>query len=280
MHAATLLGSRRAVAAAMRVPLCSAVQRALPMCNLPRQHGAVAPTQAITCSSSSSGISSSSSSSASSSSRQQRQQRPLSRRLQAAAVEVSAARPAPPRDTVITSDPANNVSDYIYGKMGANLHLQPDHPLCIIKNAIYAYFDASAPGTYRTFDDLPPVVSATANFDEVLVPADHVSRSPNDTYYVDGTTVLRCHTSAHQAEMLRSKHAAFLVTGEGQDLMAGWCVQQQQQSLWSCRASACSKAASSAGLCWVAPSRWRSLQAALRYTIVCSSSCSWLAVRA
>lgn len=211
----------------MRVPLCSAVQRALPLCNLPRQHGAVASTQAITCSSSSSGISSSSSS-ASSSSRQQRQQRPLSRRLQAAAVEVSAARPAPPRDTVITSDPANNVSDYIYGKMGANLHLQPDHPLCIIKNAIYAYFDASAPGTYRTFDDLQPVVSATANFDEVLVPADHVSRSPNDTYYVDGTTVLRCHTSAHQAEMLRSKHAAFLVTGEVRE---GVVRQGQQQQL-------------------------------------------------
>jgi len=52
------------------------------------------------------------------------------------------------------------------------------------------------------------------NFDEVLVPADHVSRSPNDTYYVDGSTVLRCHTSAHQAEMLRAGQTAFLVTGD------------------------------------------------------------------
>ena len=33
----------------------------------------------------------------------------------------------------------------------------------------------------------------------MLVPADHVSRSPNDTFYVDADTVLRCHTSAHQA---------------------------------------------------------------------------------
>jgi hypothetical protein len=49
---------------------------------------------------------------------------------------------------------------------------------------------------------------------QVLVPADHVSRSPNDTYYVTDSTVLRCHTSAHQAEMLRQKHPAFLVTGE------------------------------------------------------------------
>jgi phenylalanyl-tRNA synthetase alpha chain len=51
------------------------------------------------------------------------------------------------------------------------------------------------------------------NFDEVLVPADHVSRSPNDTYYIDRETVLRCHTSAHQAETLRKGHTSFLITG-------------------------------------------------------------------
>jgi phenylalanyl-tRNA synthetase alpha chain len=48
----------------------------------------------------------------------------------------------------------------------------------------------------------------------MLVPADHVSRNPNDTYYVNPSTVLRCHTSAHQAEMLRRGEAAFLVTGD------------------------------------------------------------------
>ena len=54
---------------------------------------------------------------------------------------------------------------------------------------------------------------AAQNFDEVLVPPDHVSRNPNDTYYVDPNTVLRCHTSAHQAELLRQGEKAFLVTG-------------------------------------------------------------------
>ena len=54
---------------------------------------------------------------------------------------------------------------------------------------------------------------ALQNFDEVLVPADHVSRNPNDTYYIDSETVLRCHTSAHQAETLRKGERAFLVTG-------------------------------------------------------------------
>ncbi|RVW64558.1 Phenylalanine--tRNA ligase, chloroplastic/mitochondrial [Vitis vinifera] len=52
------------------------------------------------------------------------------------------------------------------------------------------------------------------NFDDVLVPPDHVSRSYNDTYYIDSQTVLRCHTSAHQAELLRRGHTHFLVTGD------------------------------------------------------------------
>jgi phenylalanyl-tRNA synthetase alpha chain len=136
--------------------------------------------------------------------------------------------PRPPRDQVLTNDPANNVTEYIYDKMGANLHMRPDHPLGIIKAAIYSYFDdggaaqASAtagggakPAPYAKHDSRHPVVSAAANFDEVLVPADHVSRSPNDTYYVSADTVLRCHTSAHQAEILREgASAAFLVTGD------------------------------------------------------------------
>lgn len=37
------------------------------------------------------------------------------------------------------------------------------------------------------------------NFDDVLVPVDHVSRSPNDTYYIDKQTVRpvgQTHTTA------------------------------------------------------------------------------------
>ena len=115
---------------------------------------------------------------------------------------------------VITNDPANNVTDNIFEKIGVNLHQQPSHPIGIIMDAIYSYFNDQYPGQFTTYNDLPPIVAATANFDEVLVPADHVSRSPNDTYYVDAETVLRCHTSAHQAQMLRSGQTAFLVTGD------------------------------------------------------------------
>ncbi|XP_057448801.1 phenylalanine--tRNA ligase, chloroplastic/mitochondrial-like [Lotus japonicus] len=58
------------------------------------------------------------------------------------------------------------------------------------------------------------IIFMLQNFDDVLVPEDHVSRSYNDTYYVDPQTVLRCHTSAHHAELLKNGNTHFLVTGD------------------------------------------------------------------
>ncbi|KFM28436.1 Phenylalanine-tRNA ligase, chloroplastic/mitochondrial [Auxenochlorella protothecoides] len=90
---------------------------------------------------------------------------------------------------------------------------RPSHPLGIIKTSIYEYLQKADPAL-KTFDDLYPVVTVKANFDDVLVPADHVSRNPNDTYYVSDATVLRCHTSAHQLELLKRGEPAFLITGD------------------------------------------------------------------
>ena len=119
------------------------------------------------------------------------------------------------REDVITSDPHNNVTDHIFEKIGYNLHKRPDHPLGIIKAVIGDYFDEKfGKGEFATFDDMYPIVTAHANFDSVLVPPDHVSRSANDTYYVNKDNVLRCHTSAHQAEMLKDGARKFLVTGD------------------------------------------------------------------
>ncbi|XP_068656771.1 phenylalanine--tRNA ligase, chloroplastic/mitochondrial [Aristolochia californica] len=117
-------------------------------------------------------------------------------------------------DVVRESDPTNNVPDGIFSKLGLQLHRRDNHPIGILKNAIYNYFDTNYSTKFVKFDDLCPLVSVKANFDDVLVPADHVSRSFNDTYYVDANTVLRCHTSAHQAELLRKGHTHFLVTGD------------------------------------------------------------------
>ncbi|GBG61220.1 hypothetical protein CBR_g19753 [Chara braunii] len=117
-------------------------------------------------------------------------------------------------ELVREGDPTNNVSDAIFTRLGMQLHNRPNHPLSILKNVIYSYFDERCPKMFNKFDNLSPIVSTKMNFDEVLVPADHVSRSYNDTYYIDQETVLRCHTSAHQAEMLRGGNTHFLVTGD------------------------------------------------------------------
>jgi hypothetical protein len=63
---------------------------------------------------------------------------------------------------VLKSHPFNNVTENIFAKIGANLHRRPDHPICIIKEAIYAFFDERHPGVFTKFDDLHPVVSAYA----------------------------------------------------------------------------------------------------------------------
>ena len=57
-------------------------------------------------------------------------------------------------------------------------------------------------------------MSASRNFDDLLVPKDHVSRSKSDTFYIDNETVLRTHTSAHQTELIQEGHDRFLCTGD------------------------------------------------------------------
>ncbi|KAJ9170002.1 hypothetical protein P3X46_018139 [Hevea brasiliensis] len=134
------------------------------------------------------------------------------RRLVVSILELGGVKIA--KDDVVRDDPTNNVPDTIFSKLGMQLHRRNQHPIGILKNAIYEYFDTNFSTKFDKFDELCPLVSVKQNFDDVLVPADHVSRSYNDTYYVDSQTVLRCHTSAHQAELLREGHTHFLVTGD------------------------------------------------------------------
>ncbi|KAJ7524301.1 hypothetical protein O6H91_18G085800 [Diphasiastrum complanatum] len=140
---------------------------------------------------------------------------PSKRLLSTAASAVEVGGVTISRDEVVKEeDPTNNVPDTIFSKIGMQLHKRPDHPLGILKNVIYNHFDERYPGLFHKFDDLSPIVSIKENFDDVLVPSDHVSRSYNDTYYINSETVLRCHTSAHQGQMLRDGYTHFLVSGD------------------------------------------------------------------
>ena len=95
--------------------------------------------------------------------------------------------------------------------IGRNLYQQKQHPLCLIKDFIYSYPKFAH---FTKFDDLEPVVDVYNNFDALLIPADHPSRSKSDTYYVDDTHVMRTQTSAHQNQLLKAGHKQFLVTGD------------------------------------------------------------------
>ena len=139
------------------------------------------------------------------------------RRCYAIAAEESLAVQVAGRDFV--RDSMTNVTPTVLSRVGRNLHQIPQHPLNIIKQRIVAHFQRSyaAPtGTpiFAHFDDLSPVVTTEQNFDSLLVPTDHASRSRSDNYYVNSSHVLRAHTSAHQRDLVRMGFNRFLVTGD------------------------------------------------------------------
>jgi phenylalanyl-tRNA synthetase alpha chain len=111
----------------------------------------------------------------------------------------------------------NNIPNSISEKIGKNLHLKTNHPIKIIKDKIYFYFNKISENDknhFIEFDKLPSKVEIENNFDLLLIAKDHPSRSMSDTYYFDSNHVLRTHTSAHQNELLKKGFNKFLVTGD------------------------------------------------------------------
>ncbi|KAF2749015.1 phenylalanyl-tRNA synthetase [Sporormia fimetaria CBS 119925] len=97
------------------------------------------------------------------------------------------------------TDSWTNTPPSILAAIPRRLHLQPNHPLSITRQLIESRFP-----TYETHNNLFPVVSVAQNFDSLGFPLDHVGRSKTDTYYINSSTVLRTHTSAHQADTFRA----------------------------------------------------------------------------
>jgi len=114
---------------------------------------------------------------------------------------------------LIDGTDACNITPYIAGLVGRDLHKRADHPLGIIKAKIEAYF-GGLEVDYEIFDGEDPVVTASQCFDDLNIPPEHPGRSYSDTYYLGPDRLLRTHTSAHQSEHLRAGHEAFLCTGD------------------------------------------------------------------
>ncbi|KAK7114981.1 phenylalanine--tRNA ligase, mitochondrial-like isoform X2 [Littorina saxatilis] len=128
-------------------------------------------------------------------------------------------------DTVVVdnipyqTDHLTNVTPNILAKIGRNLHRTKHHPLYLIRKRIENYFyshflNRRGNPLFSVNDSISPVVTLEQNFDSLLVPEDHVSRAPSDSYYINSSYMLRAHTSAHQCELMRSGLDAFLVMGD------------------------------------------------------------------
>ncbi|KAI2634354.1 phenylalanyl-tRNA synthetase mitochondrial precursor [Hypomontagnella submonticulosa] len=94
-----------------------------------------------------------------------------------------------------------NVPQNIIDKVPRRLHLQKNHPVYITRQIIESVFPAP---TYKYHNDFNPVVTTHQNFDSLGFPIDHPGRAKSDTYYINGDTLLRTHTSAHQADVFRA----------------------------------------------------------------------------
>jgi len=113
-----------------------------------------------------------------------------------------------------------NVPDKIIDLAERKLYLNPKHPLGILTKKLGDFF--SNPDIYKSdlqekykhpytvTRTLSPIVTIQSNFDELLVPADHVSRKKSENYYISETHMLRAHSSAHQNEFIRKGEKAFI----------------------------------------------------------------------
>ena len=116
-------------------------------------------------------------------------------------------------------DHMTNVTSTVINRAGRNLHNVPRHPVNIIKQRVVSHFHATyvnrrGNAIFAHFDDVGPVVTTEQNFDSLLVPPGHVSRSRKDNYYINSTHMLRAHTSAHQRDFIKMGFDRFLVTGD------------------------------------------------------------------
>ncbi|VVC86393.1 unnamed protein product [Leptidea sinapis] len=116
------------------------------------------------------------------------------------------------------ADEISNVTPKILSYLNRNLHLQKDHPLSKVRQRIVNYFYSSfthrGNPAFSVYDNLSPVVSTKQNFDDLLIPEDHPSRAKSDCYYVNSTTLLRAHMTAHQSELLKAGLENFLMIGD------------------------------------------------------------------
>lgn len=112
---------------------------------------------------------------------------------------------------IFQRDAMTNLASSILPKVSSGLLQQPGHPLARIKEKIYRYFQEQH--NFHIQDMPDPIVTVQQNFDELGFPADHVGRSPHDSYYINKDWMLRTHMTANERQLLRQGRTSFLMAG-------------------------------------------------------------------
>ncbi|XP_034825925.1 probable phenylalanine--tRNA ligase, mitochondrial [Maniola hyperantus] len=116
------------------------------------------------------------------------------------------------------TDDYTNITSKISSYINRNLHLKKDNPLSLVRQRIVNYFYGSfthgGNPSFSVYDNLSPIVTSRQNFDDLLIPEDHPSRAKSDCYYINSSTLLRAHMTAHQSELLRAGLDNFLMIGD------------------------------------------------------------------
>lgn len=91
-------------------------------------------------------------------------------------------------------------------KLGRNLHLSKNHPICIVKNLLKSQFRSLI-----HYDHLSCSVGEDDNYDKLMFGEYHLSRGEA---YKSGNSILRTNLSAHLSKFLNSGITSFFITGD------------------------------------------------------------------
>ncbi|KAI1083951.1 phenylalanyl-tRNA synthetase [Whalleya microplaca] len=115
-------------------------------------------------------------------------------------------------NTTYKKDSWFNIPDNVFHMTTHRLHLRKDHPVAITRQIIESVFPAP---TFKYHNNFDPVVTTHQNFDSLGFPPDHPGRMKTDTFYINKDTLLRTHTSAHQADVFRANESdGYLISAD------------------------------------------------------------------
>ncbi|KAE8186749.1 hypothetical protein A4X06_0g5706 [Tilletia controversa] len=151
----------------------------------------------------------------------QPQRRPFATSTSHRSTHSTPQRPSTTTTTVLgqehPADDYTNLPKSILSRVGTTpiLLANPSHPLSLLQSQIQTHLASlTDTASFTPITPPPPVVSADLNFSDLGFPQDHPGRSPTDTYYLNRTTCLRTHTSAHEVEVFRQGHTSWLLAAD------------------------------------------------------------------